>query len=431
MAVICKSFTIFTVYLGGLAYVPICHCIICYRMIKELIVRDFFSFRGEHTIELNPGVNILVGINGSGKTSFLNAITLLYEGIAGNGLSALFRRWGSYKSIVNACGEETPECFSLTYVFDADVLRKLVPVSPFKNDVYYRITVFPIGDGTNYSLCETLYSEDNKGKKKTFSYLEFRNGVGQISVRTNSGIEVERYDNGILSAQELVLRQITDPQRYLPSFVVREAINAIAGYSKFNFDKVRQPAEATDMKRLMSTGENLSQLLSNLNNNYSLHYEKIKGCLSDINPNFSDIGYNFFGSRLYLSLREKNLSHAIDALHVSEGTLKYMLLLSIFYNPERGALINVDEPESCLHPDMIRSVAKMMKNAAKTSQIIVATHSALLLNSFELDDILVFEKNNSNETQIVRYSEEDFEDYEGEILPGQLWLNGEIGGKRW
>ena len=400
-------------------------------MIKELIVRDFFSFKGEHTIELNTGVNILVGVNGSGKTSFLNAITMLYEGIAGGGLSSLFRQWGSYNAIVNACGEVKPDCFSVTYVFDADVLRKVVSASPFKKDVYYKITVFPIGDGTNYTLCETLYSEDNKGKKKTFSYLEFRNGIGQISVRTKSGIEVEKYDDGMLSAQELVLRQITDPQRYLPSFVVREAISAIAGYSKFNFDQVRQPADANDVKRLISTGENLSHLLSNLNNNYTFQYEKIIECLSDINPNFTGIGYNVFGSRLYLSLREKNLSHAIDALHMSDGTLKYLLLLSIFHNPQRGTLVCVDEPESCLHPDMIRSVANMMKRAAMTSQIIVATHSALLLNAFELDDILVFEKNGRNETQIMRYSEDDFENREGELLPGQLWLNGEIGGKRW
>ena len=400
-------------------------------MIKELTIRDFFSFKGEHTIELNSGVNILVGVNGSGKTSFLNAITMLYEGIAGGGLSSLFRQWGSYNAIVNACGEQKPDCFSVTYVFDADVLRKVVSASPFKNDVYYKITVFPIGDGTNYTLCETLYSEDSTGKKKTFSYLEFRNGIGQISVRTKSGIEVEKYDDGMLSAQELVLRQITDPQRYLPSFVVREAISAIAGYSKFNFDKVRQPADANDVKRLISTGENLTHLLSNLNNNYTFQYEKIRECLSDINPNFTGIGYNVFGSRLYLSLREKNLSHAIDALHMSDGTLKYLLLLSIFHNPQRGTLVFIDEPESCLHPDMIRSVAKMMKMAAKTSQIIVATHSALLLNAFELDDILVFEKNDKNETQIIRYSEDDFGDREDELLPGQLWLNGEIGGKRW
>ena len=130
-------------------------------------------------------------------------------------------------------------------------------------------------------------------------------------------------------------------------------------------------------------------------------------------------------------MRERNLSHAIDALHISDGTLKFMLLMSIFYNPERGLLVGIDEPESCLHPDMIRSVAKMMKSAARSSQIIVATHSPLLLNSFELDDILVFEKNDNNETTINRYSEADFEEREGELLPGQMWLNGDIGGKRW
>lgn len=400
-------------------------------MIKKIIIRDFFSFKGEHTIELNSGVNILVGINGSGKTSFLNAITLLYEGIAGGGLSTLFRQWGTYNAIINACGEYKPDCFSITYVFDADVLKNIVSVSPFKNDVYYKITVFPIGDGTNYSLCETLYSEDCREKKKNFSYIEFRNGSGQISIRKKSGIKVEKYEDGMLSAQELVLRQVTDPQRYLPSFVVREAINAIAGYSKFDLNKVRQPAEANDIKRLISTGENLSQLLSNINNNYTFQYEEIRKCLSDINPNFTGIGYNVFGSRLYLSIREKNLSHAMDALHISDGTLKYLLLLSIFYNPNRGALIDIDEPESCLHPDMIRSVAKMMKVAAKKSQIIVATHSALLLNAFDLEDILVFEKNDQNETQVMRYNEDDFETYDGDLLPGQLWLNGEIGGKRW
>lgn len=104
-------------------------------MIKALIIRDFFSFKGEHTIDLNPGVNILVGVNGSGKTSFLNAITMLYEGVAGGGLSSLFRQWGTYNAIVNACGERKRECFSVTYVFDAEVLKRIVPASPLKTRI--------------------------------------------------------------------------------------------------------------------------------------------------------------------------------------------------------------------------------------------------------------------------------------------------------
>jgi predicted ATPase len=403
-----------------------------YHMIKEITVRDFFSFKGEHKIKLNPRINILLGVNGSGKTSFLNAFTLLYEGIAGTGLNDLFRQWGSYNSIVNACGKDKPECFSVAYLFDAKQLKKIVPTSPFQNDVTYKITVFPVGDGTSYTLCETLLAQDTRNKSKKFTYLEFRSGAGQISVRNNDGnIVSEKYEAGMLSPQELVLKQITDPQRYLPSYVVREAISSIAVYSKFNFNTVRQPSEANNSVRLLKSGENLAHLLSNLNNQHTFYYEKIRESLRDVNPNFTGIGYNIFGSRLYLSLREKNLSHSIDALHISDGTLKYMLLMSIFYNPSRGIMLGIDEPESCLHPDMIRSVARMMKEASKDSQIIIATHSPLLLNSFELDDILVFEKNENNETGIVRYSEDDFADRAGDLLPGQLWLNGEIGGKRW
>ena len=60
-------------------------------MLKSIIIQDFFSFRGKKKITLNKGVNILLGINGSGKTSFINALRLLSEGIAGDGLIKLIQ----------------------------------------------------------------------------------------------------------------------------------------------------------------------------------------------------------------------------------------------------------------------------------------------------------------------------------------------------
>ncbi len=55
-------------------------------MISKITLENFFSFRESTTIELNSGVNILLGINGSGKSNFLKAIQLLYESIIGPGL---------------------------------------------------------------------------------------------------------------------------------------------------------------------------------------------------------------------------------------------------------------------------------------------------------------------------------------------------------
>ena len=168
-----------------------------------------------------------------------------------------------------------------------------------------------------------------------------------------------------------------------------------------------------------------------MKNNHSLDFEQIEETLQKVNPSYKEIVISNITGQAYLSLREKNLDRVIGALHISDGTLHFLLLEAIFLNPNRGALIGLDEPERGLHPDMIRSVAEMIKLASKDTQFIIATHSPHLLNQFELDDVLVFEKNENNSTVVKKLSETDFSDYEGDLLPGQLWLNGELGGKRW
>lgn len=125
------------------------------------------------------------------------------------------------------------------------------------------------------------------------------------------------------------------------------------------------------------------------------------------------------------------MRHGIGMKFISDGTLRYIILLSILLNKQGGQLVGLDEPEGRLHPDMIHSISEMIKSVSLNRQLIVATHSPLLLNDFELEDILIFEKNEENSTIVKRYFEEDFSQYEGKLLPGQLWLNGEIGGKRW
>ncbi|MGL5193703.1 MAG: AAA family ATPase, partial [Chroococcales cyanobacterium] len=134
------------------------------------------------------------------------------------------------------------------------------------------------------------------------------------------------------------------------------------------------------------------------------------------------------GPKLYLVLREKNLSRSVSIDQISDGTLRYLLLLSVLFNPERGNLVCLDEPETNLHPDMINTVAESLKQASKETQIILTTHSPLLLNLFELEDVLVFEKTEGNET-VVNYNFPD--EVDEDFLVGQAWLQGLIGGKRW
>jgi chromosome segregation ATPase len=61
-------------------------------MLTKVTLENFFSFAEPTTIELNPEINVLIGINGSGKSNFLKAIRLLYDSIAGEGFEKTFLR---------------------------------------------------------------------------------------------------------------------------------------------------------------------------------------------------------------------------------------------------------------------------------------------------------------------------------------------------
>lgn len=372
-------------------------------MLKTIIIDNFFSFKGETTVKLNSEINLLLGINGSGKTSFINALRLLTEGVSGEGIEKLIQtQWGGFGQIVNCSGRDKKESIRLTYVFDNEEVNKFNQSANFHYPIYYQITINPVGV-TDYFLDEKLWTEHAQSSNKHFYYLDFHNGQGKLSKRTDSeGVVFQEYsNNGDISGHELVLKQINDPKQYLPIHTVRKAIESMSIYNSFDLGEnspIRRVAEFSTGTKLSKDGKNFTQILNNLKNNHSLDFEKIEEELHKVNPAYKNIEISNITGQAYLSLREKNLDKTIGALHLSDGTLRFLLLETIFFNPNKGVLIAIDEPERGLHPDMIRSISEMMKFAKKECQIIIATHSPHLLNQFSLDDVLVFEKTDENTT---------------------------------
>jgi len=407
-------------------------------MIKRITLENFFSFSESTTIELNPGVNILVGINGSGKSNFLKAIRFLYESISGKGLEKMFLKdWGGFNTVANF-NESKSDTIKLIYEFDKDVINKVVNGGyEFRGNLVYEITIHKIGN-TSYYLEEYLYYKNETILSRPFIFLKMENGKGIVSTDEYSEVGIQHFveDGKIIpfKQQELILRQISDPTRFLPLYTLRQAIESIAVYDYFDTtleSKIRQTNFDGIETRLLNTGENLVQILNRIKNHHSLQYEEIEALLNKVNPNFKDIGYEKFGNNFYLTLREKKLAKTVGIGQISDGTLRFLLLLSVFLNPERGYLVSLDEPEIGLHPDMINTIAETIKKASANSQLIIATHSPQLLNSFEIEDVLVFEKDENNKTIVTRKTEDDFEDWNDDFLVGQLWLRGKIGGKRW
>ncbi len=183
-------------------------------MIKSISIENFFGFGNEPTvIQLNQGVNVLVGINGSGKSVFLKAVHLLYESIAGEGFEKLFlKEWGGFPLVANF-GEKQADKISIIYEFDKEQIYKILGKQsfPFQQNPVYKIVIHGSGS-TNYFLEEKFYAGE-------FIFLQMRNGNGVISARENGNVRLQKYsqESNELSfkTHEFVLRQISDPTSFI------------------------------------------------------------------------------------------------------------------------------------------------------------------------------------------------------------------------
>lgn len=378
-------------------------------MLKSITLENFFSFGKAQTINLNPGVNVLVGINASGKSNFIKAIRLISEGQEKEGFEKLFvQEWGGYSEVVHFGGEGGKEIGINMHIFTDD-----------NDEAKYELKIMPKEAVYEYILVESPIL------KSGFLEAYINKGVGKIK-REKGGVFIDlsasafgKYD----PKKELVLANI------IP-------IKSADIYSIFDTtpsSPIRDLSPYYSEKKLLSNGNNLAMLLSYLSANHGKAYDKIIEQLKKVNPQFRELVFTTpLPGKTYMALKEKNLERAITADKISDGTLRFLLYMCILYNPNRGKLICLDEPEVGLHPDMINLIAEGIKYAANDgTQIILATHSPLLLNAFELEDLRIFEKDEQNNTVVLTKSAADFPDWEGEFLVGQMWLQGLLGGVRW
>ncbi len=403
-------------------------------MIKSLRIINFLSFRNTEVC-LKPDQNVLIGINGSGKSNFLKAIKLLREGVIGIGLKKhILDDLGGFDNIFFK-GDKTDNSIVLEFTFDASSITNTNYGFHFIDDVVYTITLFKAPSGQNFYVKEKIATIQGS------VFLEFDNGIGVLHETEDSAngqngkikTDLKRY---AFDAQELALREVreSDSDRYLSLTTIKKAIKDIMVYDYFDItprSMIRKPMLPTSEKKLSTDGTNLPQILNTIKINYRQSYRRITEMLTEVNPNFEGFSFNFIGGNIELMLDEKSLDSSIHVSSISDGTLRFLCLLGILYNPEKGKLLCIDEPEVGLHPDMILAIANAIKGAAETSTLIISTHSENLLNYFDIEDVRVFEKNDDNSTQVTQYEKNQFEGWYEDFSLGSMWKQGDIGGVRY
>lgn len=418
-------------------------------MIKSVRLTNFFSFR-DCEISLEPDVTVLVGINGSGKTNLLRAFELLKAGMEGK-LRAKVMEWGRIGAICfrNRIQEEySTGAFVLSFTI-------ILPQN-YRTGEHYKgqpllYTIELQGDGPGeFYVREEL--EDLADEVQYFARDINGGWLIDDGIR-KSELDLDGYPSYVVNDKRLM--DVENWELAIPALSAgyRSGIfgatdwefRNTALYSDFDTrprSQMRQSIQATGLDVLDTDGANLFQILNTIQLKSTEAGDAIERDLREVNPQFDRLQFQPLGQGGMLTyLRETGLKTPIPAAHVSDGTLRYLCLLAIAHNPDRGRLICLDEPERGLHPDMLAGVARLLLDdghanpeAPRHTSYVVATHSPQLLSRFPLRCLRIFEKDENNQTVVRQFGDDEiarFREWYETFDAGSLWLKGELGGTRW
>jgi predicted ATPase len=243
--------------------------------------------------------------------------------------------------------------------------------------------------------------------------------------------EIQRED---LRAEESILSQLKDPNRdnfitYLQMHYVR-----IRLYRSWTFGPgaaIRRGSKIDEPDDFLNDGGgNLVSVIGRISE--STHdFRELKASLRRAYNGLEDVVLRPQGGLLQVYVVEEG-GRQIPASRLSDGTLRYLCLLAILFQPGAPSLIAIEEPELGFHPDLIPHVAELLIQRSQRTQLVVTTHSRMLVDALGEDpeSIVVCSKENG-ETRMERLSAEDLSEWLKKYSLGDLWSKGEIGGNRW
>ena len=213
---------------------------------------------------------------------------------------------------------------------------------------------------------------------------------------------------------------------------LRERYKRIRLYRNWSFgpnSALRQPCNAHARSDSLEEGaENLALVLSHLRGAARKTFLAALGRLFD---GIVDLQCPVTGGTVSLFLEETG-NRSIPVSRLSDGTLRYLTLLAVLLHPEPPPLICIEEPELGLHPDLLPTLADLMIEASERSQLVVTTHSDVLVDALtdRPESVVVCEKHDGR-TEMRRLDKGDLAKWLKDYRLGDLWTSGELGGNRW
>ena len=388
------------------------------KLIETIRLENILSYGpGNEPLPLEP-LNVFIGPNASGKSNLIEALSLLRAA-----------PWDLQASIMSGGGV-------------SNWLWKGAPENPIATvevtlpgaAVRYRLSFTE--NWSNFQMVDEVIEEyipTETSNRQPDVYYRYRQGRPELAVY---GQPVPQY----LKAEEFIpnqsiLSQRRDPQSYPMLWSVGTVFRSVELYRDWYVGRSSVPRfpQRPDSYQgaLLQDSSNLALVLNELLAQPQAK-ERLLEQMKDLYPSFNDMRVYIGNGMVQIFFHEKGLFHLIPASRLSDGTLRYLSLLTVLCHPNPPWVVCIEEPELGLHPDVIPEVAKMLVEASTRSQIFVTTHSDILVDALtDVPESVVICEKPEGSTQLRRLNADELKLWLEEYRLGDLWTSGQIGGNRW
>lgn len=363
-------------------------------------------------LQMRP-LMVMIGANGVGKTSFLDALSLLSGSAAGT-MSRKLSEMGGLADV-------------LTRGRSDDLVLKVEMGVPGHHPLQYDLHLEPKGQA--YSISREVLSQTRPGYQEPFKHIESRfSDVRYFDIGTNKLVRPNWEHNPLESSLSQVPKMFREPEE------MRRTLSAITQYHVLDVGPRASVKLPQQMKPAVLPGENGEDLVSflfYLRESNRDCYEAIEDALRAAFPGFVSLSFPpVAAGMLSMTWKESNFKDPLYMHQLSEGTLRFLWLVSLLQSPGLSTVTMIDEPEVSLHPELLSLLADLMREASsKRTQLIVATNSDRLIRFLEPKEVVVMDVGENGLATATWADALDLDEWLKEYSLDEVWRMGRMGGR--
>lgn len=362
-------------------------------------------------LELRPFM-ALIGANGVGKTSFLDALFILSASASGN-LNAVLSQFGGVANLLTRGRSD-----GLSFLVDMEV--------PGHEPLEYQLSLKP--KGTGYSISRELLCQRRPGFPEPFKHIDSsEDDIKYYEIEANRLVRPSWEHNPLETSLAQVPKMFRQPEE------LRRILATATQYHVLDVGprapvKMPQPMKPATLPG--HDGADLVPYLYYLREVDRDRYEAVVDALKAAFPDFEELNFPpVAAGMLAMTWKDKKFSKPIYMNELSEGTLRFLWLTALLQSPHLSTVTMIDEPEVSLHPELLILLSDLMREAAKRTQLVVATHSDRFIRFLKPEEVVVMDLDAEGCASATWADSMDIEHWLAEYSLDEVWRMGRMGGR--